>query len=77
MKLTESTLNTTKRVLAERAIQKYLKEGLNKDQIEAKLIEEGFLDKVKGFTGLGMTSQSRKIKEKIKKLKISFKLLFL
>ena len=66
MKLTESTLNSTKRVLAERAVQKYLKEGLDKDQIQAKLIEEGFLDKLKGFTGLGMTSQSREIKEKIR-----------
>lgn len=66
MKLTESTLNSTKRVLAERAVQKYFKEGLNKDQIQAKLIEEGFLDKVKGFTGLGMTDRNKQIKEKIR-----------
>ena len=51
MKLSESTLNSTKRVLAERRVQRYLKEGLSKDQIQAKLIEEGFLDKVKGSGG--------------------------
>ena len=66
MKLTESTLNATKRVLAERIVQKYLNEGLNQDQIQAKLIEEGFLDKVKGMTGLGMTSKNREIKEKVR-----------
>lgn len=73
MKLSESTLNSTKRVLAERRVQKYLKEGLNKDQIQAKLIEEGFgnfirkgVDKVKGMTGLGMTAKNRQIKEKIR-----------
>jgi len=73
MKLSESTLNSTKRVLAERRVQKYLKEGLNKDQIEAKLIEEGFgnfirkgIDTVKKKTGLGMSMQNREIKEKVR-----------
>jgi len=67
MKLSESTLNSTKRVLAERRIQKYLNEGLTKDQIQAKLIEEGFgdfirkgIDTVKKKTGLGMSMQTRK-----------------
>jgi len=66
MKLTESTLNSTKRVLAERRVQKYLNEGLNKDQIQAKLIEEGFgdfirkgIDTVKQKTGLGMSMGTR------------------
>jgi len=76
MKLTESTLNSTKRVLAERKVQKYLKEGLNKDQIQAKLIEEGFgdfirkgVDKVKGMTGLGKTSLTHKTMGQIAMLK--------
>ena len=67
MKLSESTLNSTKRVLAERRVQKYLNEGLTKDQIQAKLIEEGFgdfirkgIDTVKKKTGLGMSMGTMK-----------------
>ena len=75
MKLTESTLNSTKRVLAERAVQKYLNEGLDKDQIQAKLIEEGFgdfirkgIDTVKKKTGLGKSMATRSSMEDLRSL---------
>lgn len=67
MKLTKSTLNATKNIMIERRIKTLVNEGFNKDQISAKLIEEGFgdfirkgVDFVKGKTGLGMTSTARK-----------------
>ena len=80
MKLTESTLSTTKRVLAERAVQKYLNEGLDKDQIQAKLIEEGFgdfirkgIDTVKKKTGLGKSMATRNSMEDLRRLGFDFK----
>ena len=66
MKLNKSTLNATKNIMIERRIKTLVNEGLNKDQISAKLIEEGFgdfirkgIDTVKKKTGLGISMGSR------------------
>lgn len=49
MKLKESTLSATKKVLKERRESQLFLEGLTKTEVEQRLIEEGFMDSVKGL----------------------------
>ena len=49
MKLKESTLSATKKVLKERRELELFREGLTKTEVEQKLIEEGFMDSLKGL----------------------------
>ena len=49
MKLKESTLSATKKVLKERRELELFREGLTKTEVEQKLIEEGYMDSLKGL----------------------------